>query len=362
MNQLSNSSERRQSFRWPVSGPRQEGELRFGEKRLKVRLLDESAGGFSALCEQPVGVEAGAKGLLCAGEDWFDVRVASIEPVASPPVNEDDGKPLSADFFRPSTGQTSASPGESTPEPLPETSPAWCRLGLYRMNDAFNPDIKPAYHSWAGLTCHLKRVSSGTIGVIFMGIVLAITVVIIPLSYVRVISTDTADAELKDGIHWLSHQQPGLSKTADEDRSPFKAFVEGVAKTWSDAPNAAGHSSNEPKLSSQFADEIAELRKTIQRLPGAMPFALPEVVKQLQLTESQQKRIRELVETAANMIRNLVSFPDKDGSGEKNRGEKAILESTRNKALELLDDNQKKKWYELTGESREERKKAAGNN
>ena len=353
--QLPKISDKRQSFRWPVTGPRQEAELRFGEKRLKVQLLDESAGGFSALCEHPIGVELGAKGLLCANEDWFDVCVANIEPVAPSPIDEDDGKPLPAEFFQPSTRQPPADPVEPEREPLQDSPPTLCRVGLARLGDAYNPDIQSSYHSWAGLSCQLKQVSSGTLGVVFVGIVLAMTVVIIPFTSIQLLSSDKADAELKGGVKWLDRQKMSVFKPVDkhrsnaddagvEENSLVKAFVGDSPKASTETPKAADtHSSREPKSSFQLGDKFAELRKTIQRMPGAMPFALPDVVKQLQLTPSQQKRIQELVDAAADMIKNLGSASGKSG--------KEILDSTRNKVLDLLDNNQKKKWIELTGES-----------
>ena len=42
--------------------------------------VDESAGGFSALFDQPLGIELGTKGLLNVNGDWCEVRVANLSP------------------------------------------------------------------------------------------------------------------------------------------------------------------------------------------------------------------------------------------------------------------------------------------
>ncbi len=322
---------RRQTFRWPVTGSRQTGELRFGSKRMKVQLYDESAGGFSALCEQPAGIGIGAKGLLCAGGDWFEVCLVNIEPIGPSPIEADDGNPLTGALFKTPAKQESAS------EPLPEkTSPCY-RLGLARLGDAFDPDTRPSYYSLAGLTCHLRQVSPGSWGVIFAGILLSILVVIVPLTSLEMLSSDAADAEIKKGSQWLDRKAV-RTDTPDANQ-----------------PNADnGYSPGVTRPSSPLNDKIADLRRTIRRMPGAMPFSLPEVVKQLQLTESQQKKIRELVDAAANMIKNLGNSLSNDDDKEKMLAGKNILDGTRKKVLELLDEEQKKIWRELSGEPEKE--------
>jgi hypothetical protein len=335
MKPVPKSSEKRQSVRWPVAGQRQEAELRFGKKHVKALLVDESAGGFSALCEQAAGIKAGEKGLLCTGEDWFEVSVVSIESDEQRPFVEHDVKLRAAELFQSPARQDSAI------EPLSGKTPPLSRLGLARLGDTYDPNIQPSYYSLAGLTCHLKQVSPGSWGVILVGMLLAIIVVIIPVATVKMISSDAADAEIKEGAQWLSHKNTAHAKAPENDR-----------------PNAvSGISAQELQPSSPSNDTIGDLRKTIRHLPGAMPFSLPEVVKQLQLTPSQQQKIRELVEAASNLIKNLGDFPDKSDGKEKKLTGKDILKNTRKKVLELLDEDQKKKWNELTGELDKEEKK-----
>lgn len=364
MNPIPNSSERRQFFRCPVIGLRQEGELRFGGRRLKVQLLDESSGGFCALSENPPGIEICATGLLCVGEDWYEVRVTNIELVELARFDEDEDRSLPAKYFLPSTWQGPAMSNESTLKPLPETSPARYRLNLYRMGDTFNPDINPTYYSWAGLSCHLQHVSPGSIGVIFVGIVLAITAVIVPYTAVQLISSDTANANLKAGIKLLNQHKPAASKMMDNhppntENTAAKSFTASATKAGTDTPKAAdSYSSSEPYSSYQLIKKNGELRKTIQKLPGAMPFVLPDIIQLLELTVWQQDRIRELAKTEAKRINNLGSSSGKDDSRKKLLSEKDIIESTRIKVIELLDDNQKKRWNELTREPENEDMKA----
>jgi hypothetical protein len=333
-------TEKRQSFRWPVPGPRQDAELRFGANRVKVHLLDESAGGFSALCDQAIGIEAGAKGLLNVGEDWFDVSVANVTPIDPPPFDDDDGKPLTQEFLQPVATQTPAEPDES--KSIISATPVRYRLGLSRLGDAFDPEFKSSYYSLAGLTCHLKHVGSGTMGIVIVGLMLAAAVVIVPFASIEMISSETTDAEVKNATRWLDHNSKSVSKIADENR-PVARAADAVRST----------PSREPTAFSPISDKLGELRRSIQRMPGAMPFVLPDVVKQLQLTPSQQKRIEELVDAAVEMIKNLGSAT---GNSANRTRSKEILDSTRHKVLELLDDDQKKKWSELTGESAKDEK------
>lgn len=304
-------------------------ELRFREVRLSVQLCDESAGGFRALCEEPISVAVGTKGLLSAGDDWYEVRLVSIQPVGmSTPVDEDDGSDLSADFFQ------SSSDNETQPASSPEKPPVYYRLGLARLRDTYNPDIKSSYYSWAGLSCHLKHFGSGSMGIIAVGIVLTIGVVMIPLTVIQVLTSKTGDEEIQEGIQWAESHKPDASNTT-EPRS-----------------NAGGGNSGGSSSLPPLSGKLADLRRTIQHMPGGMPFVLPDVVKQLQLTSSQQKKIQELIDSAADAIKNLGNSIA--GSAAKS---KEILKQTRKKVLALLDDDQKRKWYELTGESDQEKKK-----
>jgi hypothetical protein len=287
-----------------------------------VQLCDESAGGFRALCEQPVSIAVGTKGLLSAGEDWYEVRLANIQSVESSSlVDEDDGKPLPADFFQSSTAEETASASSSAKPPV-------CyRLGLARLRDTYNPDLKSSYYSLAGLSCQLRHMGPGSMGIVAVGIVLAIVVAIVPLAGVKIITSKMGDEELKEGIQWADQHKSTISNAS-----------------------ASGGSTSLPPLSGKLAD----LRRTIQHMPGGMPFVLPDVVKQLQLTPSQQSKIQELIDTAADEIKKLGnSIAD---SAAKT---KEILKKTRKKVLELLDDDQKTKWNELTGESVKEEKKEA---
>jgi hypothetical protein len=313
-----NFPEKRQTFRWQVTGPRQVGELRLGEHRFKVQLADESAGGFRAICDQPINVPVGVRGLLCAGGDWFEVRVANIEALKSSPlIDQDDGKPLPADYF-----QTPAKE-ENKPDALPDQPPTYYRLGLVRLRDTFNPDIKYSYYSWAGLSCQMRNLGSSTLGIVVLGIALASIVVFIPFTAVQILAPDAGESEFRKGIQWVDRQAAAAKKEQESS-----------------------------KYSLQQNKKIAELRQTIAHMPGAIPFALPDVIKHLQLTPSQQKQIQELTDSATQAIRNLDHI-----AVDSTAKTQDILKTTRNKILEILDNNQKKKWHELTGQPGKEASK-----
>jgi hypothetical protein len=95
----------------------------------------------------------------------------------------------------------------------------------------------------------------------------------------------------------------------------------------------------------QIGMTLEELRVRIDQLPGAVPFTLPDVIEKLQLTETQCSQIRDLVEAAARLMKQLGLSANSDDPRVKE-----ISEITRNQALEILDENQKKKWSELFGE------------
>jgi hypothetical protein len=151
------------------------------------------------------------------------------------------------------------------------------------------------------------------------------------------ISSNKADDGAKAAAKWLERDAKSVEKIIDTNRPGAAA-------------SGNGRPSREPTALSSIGSNLVELRKSVERMPGAMPFVLPDVVKHLQLTPAQQKRIQELVDAAAAMIRDLAGSSN---SAVNRSSEKKILNDTRRKVLDLLDGDQKKKWNELSGESNE---------
>jgi DNA-binding transcriptional MerR regulator len=306
-----NPSNRRQSVRCPVIGHRQDGELRVGGKRLKVFVMDESAGGFSVLCENTMGLQVEDCGLLRAGDDWYEIRVTFVGEADSVPVDESDGKPR-------------------------------YRLGLYRVADTYNPDLKSSFVSWAGLTSRLKYVGPGGSNLIMAGILFAVIAVAGPVITLMVIGSGAGkpgprnDVSLDDSSNpdssWISPQTQGQS-------------TNGNRSTRSNSANSPGSAPGGSNAMKQIGMTLDEIRARIDRLPGAEPFAMPAVEENLQMTESQRSRIDDLVEAAHRLMKQLGLSADSDDPRVKEIGD-----LTRTQALEILDANQREKWDELFGE------------
>jgi len=72
-------NERRASFRCPANGPRRAGRLRIGKRELAVEVLDESAGGYSIVCEQELDCEVGQSLLVRIESNWSKVRIMNLQ-------------------------------------------------------------------------------------------------------------------------------------------------------------------------------------------------------------------------------------------------------------------------------------------
>jgi hypothetical protein len=72
-------SDRRSAFRFPVSGERSQGQLRWGDHEIDVEVVDESAGGFAVEFDGPTECRVGDQLLLGIGDDWVPVRVMFLD-------------------------------------------------------------------------------------------------------------------------------------------------------------------------------------------------------------------------------------------------------------------------------------------
>lgn len=72
-------NERRASFRCPATGPRRAGRLRIGKREYPVEVLDESAGGYSVVCEQALDCEVGQSLLLWIESSWSIARIMNVQ-------------------------------------------------------------------------------------------------------------------------------------------------------------------------------------------------------------------------------------------------------------------------------------------
>lgn len=77
------SDERRTSFRCHVQTDEQSGSLHLGKGMLKVRILEESAGGYGVECDRLIpGLKVGQSASLMTDSGCCEVRVAHVTTVA----------------------------------------------------------------------------------------------------------------------------------------------------------------------------------------------------------------------------------------------------------------------------------------
>jgi hypothetical protein len=175
-----------------------------------------------------------------------------------------------------------------------------------------------------------------------VGGVLALVVAFFPVLALQLTTSETSQG--RDDA-W----RPGTGNSSGNvglgDNSLSNALSATAANMRAERPKSADAGrSSEPTVASKVQNKFAELRRTIQGLPGALPFALPEVVE-------------ELIDSATEMIKNFDLTSSLSDPAEVAAAKKSILSDTLQSVLDLLDDKQKKKWDELAGEPEKTKEK-----
>jgi hypothetical protein len=98
------------------------------------------------------------------------------------------------------------------------------------------------------------------------------------------------------------------------------------------AESPIGLSLTPPRKSAQLDLRPDELK----RLPGALPFAMAAVVRELQLNDVQLESIRHIID-------------DTDQAIARNEENRLLLDASRQKALSLLDAQQRRRWAAMSG-------------
>ena len=78
-----------------------------------------------------------------------------------------------------------------------------------------------------------------------------------------------------------------------------------IAPAFDHGNSAFGPHGSPTQTSAPSSSSEPSLRESLRRLPGAAALALPEVVRELQLTAEQQKQIRQLIEATSQAMRDL---------------------------------------------------------
>jgi hypothetical protein len=311
------NSERRRSQRYPVSEPRDEGELRLGDNRFSVLILNESAGGFAVAAENPSGIIQGEVGLLRAGKDWYQVRVTSLMPMPPP----ENAPPPDLDAI-PYDAAASYAPPRKSKFRTAFRQKAQYRIGLRRLRDADNPDLKLwevfrlllALRLWE----HFPR----------KGIAMLLGVLLL------VLAVGTAAACFLIWSGRSGDVRSALENVEEKTILPLLGTETPVPKN----PNSLD------ALRKKFAE-------VLRHSPGAVAFLEPEVSEELQLNELQQQAIRSIVEEVQKKIEELrQAIAPAEAPEEYARREKLIFDQARQKALRALTERQRDRWRALTGE------------
>jgi Spy/CpxP family protein refolding chaperone len=93
---------------------------------------------------------------------------------------------------------------------------------------------------------------------------------------------------------------------------------------------------------------------------GLASFQKEEVVKALNLTDDQKEKIKVIAEDVGKDIGDLQKEAFRDKSGEARKKIASLRKESMEKAVAVLNDDQKAKWKELTGEPFELRQQFGG--
>jgi hypothetical protein len=93
---------------------------------------------------------------------------------------------------------------------------------------------------------------------------------------------------------------------------------------------------------------IPEPTPEVLKLPGVEPFLKPEVAKKLALTASQSSAFGRLAKTTQEALQDLEKYWESTGRLELARRRNVLLDAARQEALQLLTDQQRQQWDNLT--------------
>jgi hypothetical protein len=331
-------AEKRGAFRYPVPAKGQESVLRVGKKQMPVRVLDESAGGFAVLVDRHPGVGTDDVVRLCTESGWHEVRVVHVcehEPATS------DGN------------------GGGENEEAPQF-----RVGLERVRDLTPWEAERGLRAWfdrLGIGGFLPLCSTTVV----VGVVLAVSVTAALAAGAVVFrqrghsgsAPNSALSQRAKNSPRAASRSPGQARQPREPSKPDSgqsADARSASRTSSPAEDPAGTvGSDSPveqsssRVSSRNAGDSSRLAATIRRLPGASPFALKEVARELGLSQSQQEEIGRIVELSGEAVRQIrMRWPDqtRQQHAEKRR---ILLDEARWRVLELLTKEQRDRWEAL---------------
>jgi hypothetical protein len=279
--------ENRRSFRFVVNDET-EGELILADNsRFPVRLLDQSAGGFTVLTDGPPPISCGDVVQFQTDHVLSEVRVVHTTEIDL--ANEDSQDSRSERRFQ---------------------------IGLMRLRDLsvkLDEQDQPSQRvRWRVF----RHTFDGSRGAIISGV---LAIAVISAAVFSILNSTP------------SGQRPVGKSSID----PVVATGTSLAKrdTLSDsAESPNGPTVSPPRQSGQLDFRPDELK----HLPGALPFSMAAVVRELQLTDAQLESIRHIIN-------------DTDQAIARNAENRLLLDASRRKALSLLDAQQRRRWAAMSG-------------
>ncbi len=88
----------------------------------------------------------------------------------------------------------------------------------------------------------------------------------------------------------------------------------------------------------------------ISRMPGAAVFLMPNVVEELAITDKQQKKIQDIITATSAAIAELESQMNIESGQISETVYQELLGIARNSALQLLTEEQRSRWQQLSAE------------
>jgi hypothetical protein len=292
---------------------RQDGELRFGDICLPVRVLDQSANGFAAMAWEACNVEAGSTGLFRAGEDWFEIRLINCIPMDPQELEEDSETDDQMQCFR---------------------------LGLYRLADISDPDVKQRGWMWPVFRVQYGNVMPGNSTTLGFGVIFVLFVVVLPLMAILILQSFKGD---KVG------DSAGLTKSiaATAKRGNTEPDWERLSSTAQSKATSIIDPNVDAAPLGRLANYAEDLLSIIRSNPGASVFMVPEVIQKLGITETQKDQLKQIVEATNDIVNELETQLNRSISTEEYQ---KLLSTARNSAMQLLTDDQRTKWQILSDE------------
>lgn len=300
------STEQRISFRCPIVRRDATGCMEVGRRRLRVQLLEESAGGFAVLLEDSGEIAIDQTAVLRIASGHFEVRIVHVRPVGGA-----DGD---------------------------AAQPGLC-VGLERLRELDWDACQSGFRRWLGWlspTFHRTVLPLTRFLLTGMAVTAFVAGVAWLLSRPQSPLSDWGVVTGKRVNGWQPRARESVShaKVLDSDDSIGEGEKSGVGSKRPLTPRETGGLLRE-HASVQLRDEI----RTAQ---GAEVLLLPAVVRYLELSETQRRQIRELVEAT-----RVLQLRMGGGTTPQLQEDALRQQVAREQAIQLLTPAQSERWREI---------------